>query len=193
MAAPEPLLWLAAAIGVAGIGVLRFAWSKRKRSIPLNTAGWALLALAAIGGGAAEGAWGVSVVSLFAMGAAALALAHAAATSPQGKGSASVRRVRMLPEMGGKLHLGRRVVTFLLVAIAGLAVSVGLGVALRGLAGIAGMSEANSNVAAFFAVPVLWALLSFFLLMLERRRGQILLLLACCIPILPLFLTGAPA
>ncbi|AKH42697.1 hypothetical protein FHS61_000467 [Altererythrobacter atlanticus] len=189
----DPLLWVASAAGIAGVGVLRMSWAGRKRSTTRNSAGWLLLLVGAIGGALAEGAWGVSIVSLFAMGTAALILAHSAITAPPGKAKPSDRRVRMLPEAGESLHIGARLLTFVLVAIVLLAISVGLGIAIRGFAYLAGMNEANSNVTGLFAVPIIWSILAVWLLMLERPRNRLILVLASCIPILPLLFIGASA
>lgn len=190
MAAASPLLWLAAALGVAGVGTLRYAWSLRRRSRATNGIGWGLLTLATIGAGAAEGAWGVAVAALWAMLAAFAILAVSGIRSPAGREKASSRRTGMLPEEGEPRRIGGRIVTFLLVIVAGFAVSVGLGLAVRGLGGLLGWSEANSNVLALYSVPLLWSVLVFVLMMQRSRRSQILTLLACCAPLLPVVLSG---
>jgi hypothetical protein len=191
MASASPMLWLCAALGVAGVAVLRLAWSLPRRSRFANGGGWAMLLAATIGGALADGAWGVAVVWLLAMLAAFAALAHAGATAPAGKAKASNRRVGMLPESGEPRRVGRRVVTFLLLIVAGFAVSIGLGLAVRGLGGVLGWSEANANVLALFTVPVAWSVLVFMLLMQQSRRSQVLTLLACCVPVLPVLVSGA--
>src|SRR5690348_15659456 len=112
-----PLLWLAAAFGVAGVGVLRFAWSLPRRSAVANAAGWGLLSAAAIGAAVAEGAWGVAVATIAAMATAMVALAVAGARAPQGRATASNRRVGMLPEGGEPRRIGRRLGTFGLVIV----------------------------------------------------------------------------
>jgi hypothetical protein len=191
MAGMTPLLWLAALAGIAGVAVLRLAWSRKTRSAALNGAGWALLGAAAVAGGADAGAWGIAVAALFAMGAALALLAAAAIRSPEGRAKTSNRRVGMLPEAGEPRRVGRRVGTFLLVIVAGFAVSLGLGLAVRGLGGLLGWSDANANVLALYTIPLAWTVLVFVLLMQEKRRSQVLTLLACCVPILPMLVTGA--
>lgn len=183
-------VWIAAAMGVAGVAVLRFAWSLPKRSAAWNGAGWALLGGAGLLAAAAEGAWGFSVAALAAMGAAFVALVAAGLRAPQGRVTASNRRVGMLPEKGEPSRIGGRVATFLLTIVAGFAVSVGLGLAVRWLGGLLGSSEANSNVLALYVVPVVWSVLVFVLLMQQRRRSQMLTLLACCVPALPMLVSG---
>ena len=182
---------LAALAGVAGVAVLRLAWSRKQRSAALNGAGWALLGGAAVAGAAAEGAWGVAVASLFAMGAAFVALAAAGLRSPARSATASNRRVGMLPEAGEPRRIGLRAGTFLLTIVAGFAVAIGLGLALRELGLLLGWSETNANVAAMFCVPLAWTALVFALLMQERRRTQIATLLACSLPVVPVLLSGA--
>jgi hypothetical protein len=188
MTGASPILWLAAALGVAGVGVLRHAWTLPRRSRAANGIGWGLLALSSLGAGMTDGAWGVSVAALCAMLAAFAVLAVAGIRSPEKRARASSRRVGMLPEQNEPKRIGRRTVTFLLTIVVGFAVSVGLGLSVRGLGGLLGWSEANANVLALFAVPVVWSVLVFFLLMQETRRNQILTLLACCVPVL---LSGA--
>lgn len=190
MGGTSPILWLSVALGVAGVGVLRYAWSLRRRSRAANGIGWGLLLLASIGGGAAHGAWGVAVVALWAMLGAFAGLAVAGVRSPAGREKTSNRRTGKLPEESEWRRIGGRIVTFLLVIVAGFAVSVGLGLAVRGLGGLLAWSEANSNVLALYSVPVLWSVLVFALLMQRTRRSQLLTLLACCVPVLPVLLTG---
>lgn len=181
MGAASPLLWLAAAFGVAGIGVLRFAWSLPRRSTAWNSAGWGLLLAATTGAAVAEGAWGVAVMAILAMAAAMLALAVAGAQSPQGRAAASNRRVGMLPEGAEPPRIGRRLATFALVMIGGALVSVALAAAVRGLGGLLGWHEANANALALFTVPLGWAALCTVLLMQTRRRSQLLTLVSCAL------------
>lgn len=191
MAGASPLMWIAAALGVAGITLLRFAWSLPRRSAAWNGAGWAALAGAVVAAAVGEGAWGVSIAAMFAMAAACITLAVAGLGSPRGRATASKRRVGMLPEAGEPRRIGRRIGTFALVVVAGFAVSVGMAMAVRGLGDLLGWSEANGNAAALFTVPLAWAVLATVLLMQTRRRGQIVTLALCSLPLVPVLLTGA--
>jgi hypothetical protein len=190
MGGASPLLWLAVALGVAGVGVLRFAWSLPLRSPAWNAAGWGLLLASTIGAALAEGAWGVSVAAMFTMGAAMAALAVAGARAPGGREKASNRRVGMLPEGREPRRIGRRLGTFALVIVAGLAVSLGLALAVRGLGGMLGWHEANSNALALFAVPLAWAIVCTVMLMQTSRRSQLLTLALCGLPLVPVLVTG---
>jgi hypothetical protein len=191
MGEASPLLWLAAAFGVVGVGVLRFAWSLPKRSATWNATGWGLLFASAIGAALAEGAWGVAVAAMVTMGAATAALAVAGARSPRGRADASNRRVGMLPEGREPRRIGRRLATFALVIFGGLAVSVVLALGVRGLGGMLGWHEADSNALALFTVPVAWAIVSTVLLMQGSRRSQFATLALCGLPLVPVLLTGA--
>ena len=191
MTGASPILWLAAALGVAGVGLLRHAWSLPRRSRAFNGIGWGLLALSSLIAGTTEGAWGVSVAALCTMLTAFVVLAAAGIGSPERRAKASNRRVGMLPEQGEAKRIGRRTATFALTIVVGFAVSVGLGLAVRGLCALLGWSDANANVLALYSVPVIWSVLIFALLMQESRRSQILTLLACCVPVLPVLLSGA--
>lgn len=193
MGAASPILWLSVALGAAGVGVLRYAWSLPRRSPATNGIGWALLALSLSGAGATDGAWGVSVAALGAMLAAFVLLAVAGIRAPARRAKASNRRVGMLPEQGEPRRIGRRVGTFLLTIVAGFAVSIGLGLAVRGLGDLLGWSEANANVLALYTVPLAWSALVFALLMQQTRRSQVLTLLACCVPVVPVLLSGVVA
>lgn len=190
MAGAATLLWLAAALGVAGVAALRFAWSLPRRSAAWNGVGWGLLALSTVGAGMAEGAWGIAVAALFAMAAAALALAVAGIRAPRGRAAASNRRVGLLPEGAEPRRIGRRFGTFALVILAGFAVAVGLAMSVRGFGGLLGWSEANANALALFVVPLAWAVLATVLLMQTRPRSQLATLALCCLPVLPVLLSG---
>jgi len=191
MTAASPLLWLAAVAGVAGVGVLRLAWSLPRRSPTGNAASWGVLLASVVGAALAEGAWGISVVAMFTMAAAMTALAVAGARSPAGREKASNRRVGMLPEAGEPRRIGRRLGTFALVIVAGFAVSLGLALAMRGLGGLLGWHEANANALALFTVPLAWAVVCTVMLMQTSRRSQVLTLAVCGLPLVPVLLTGA--
>lgn len=185
------LLWTGSIAAVSAVGLLRLAWGRPARSRAMNGAAWTLLLAGVVAAGLAEGAWGVAVASLCATLAAFVLLAVAAIRAPARRAKASNRRVGMLPERSEPRRLGRRAGTFVLTIVAGFAVSIGLGLALRGFAGLLGWSEANANVLAIYTVPVAWAVLVFVLLMQQNRRSQILTLLACCVPAVPVLLSGA--
>jgi len=191
MSSASPLLWLACGLGVAAVGLLRFAWSLPKRSVGWNASAWVALAGSVILAWNGEGAWGVAVAGLVTMTVSFLALAIAGATSPAGRAPASNRRASMLPQPGEPKRIGRRIGTFLLVVVGGLCASIGLAVALRGAGGALGWNEANTLVLGLFSVPIAWAVLASIILMQTSRRNQIVTLLVCCLPALPSLLTGA--
>lgn len=186
----DPLLWLAIFAAIAAVGVLRLAWAQPRRSVPLNGVGWGFIVLAALAGGIAEGAWGVAVAALCGMGAAFAALGMTAIMSLPGGTRASNRRANMLPERNEKLHLSRRLSTFVLVAVLALAAALCLAVAARTLAYLAGAGEADANVAGLFVMPLAWAILSYRVLMERRRARQVLILAACAAVLLPVLLAG---
>jgi hypothetical protein len=176
--ANHALLIAAGAAAVAGVAVLRLAWSRPKRSAWLNGGGWGLIALAAALAGAHSGAWGISVAALCGMGAALLALTHAAAgDGASAGGKVSNRRVGMLPEGREPLRIGRRFATFLIVAPVAMIVSAGIAVPVRALALLAGAGEADANVIGLFAMPLAWTVLAHVLLMKESRAAQVRVLL----------------
>jgi hypothetical protein len=191
MTANLSLIWIAAALGIAGVAALRLAWAQANRSPGLNSVGWLLLAAGAITGGGAAGAWGVAVASLFPMGLALLLLGIAAMRSPAGKTKASNRRVNMLPEVGEPRRIGRRIGTFLIVVVAGLVSSIALAVAIRAAGSAIGWSEADAIALAFFSVPLVWSILAFVLLMQQSRKTQTWTLLGTAAPVIPFLLTGA--
>ncbi len=184
------LLAAASLCCITGVSLLRLAWARRQRSLALNGAAWGLLVLAMVLAWRSDGMWGVSIASLFGMGAACILLAWAGITSPPGKAAASTRRVRMLPETGEPKRIGRRIATFAMSVPLALIVSIGLGIALRGLAALAGWSEANANALGLFIVPLAWSIIACLMLMQEKRRGQWAILLACVLPSLPVIVTG---
>ncbi len=57
MVSPE-LIWLAGALAVMGIALLRMSWGRPGRAAGLNALGWAALAIGVVIGGALAGAWG---------------------------------------------------------------------------------------------------------------------------------------
>jgi hypothetical protein len=184
------LIWAGSIAAVAAVGLLRLGWGRRTRSRTINGAAWALLLAGVVVAGMGGGAWGVALAALCAMLLAFAVLAVAGIRSPERRAKASNRRVGMLPEKGEPRRIGRRLVTFLLTIVAGFAVSIGLGLAMRGLGGVLGWSEANANVLALYTVPVAWSVLAFALLMQQTRRSQVLTLLACAVPVVPVLLSG---
>jgi len=158
---------------VAAVLQLRRAWGLPRRSAVQNATAWALMLAGAVLALAGEGAWGLAVASLGGMTAAALLIAHAGWTSPRGKARASERRVHMLPGSGEPRHIGRRLTTFLFIVPLGFAASLLAVLGARALAGMAGWSDADGNAMTFLLLPLLWALLAFWLLMRPSRREQL--------------------
>jgi len=162
--------------------------------MPWNAAGWGLFALGATAGWGSAGAWGLTVATLWGMGAALLLLTHAAWASPATAGGrASNRRVNLLPQGNEPLHLARRINSFLMVALAALIVSVGLGIATWALLDRLGAHAADSLVLALFVMPFAWGLLAYALLMQESRARQWRLLLLCAVPGAIALVTGLAA
>lgn len=187
----DAVLMAALASAVGGIAVLRFAWSLPRCSSGWNAGGWGLLVLSAAFAWLAQGAWGAAIAGLWGMGAAMALIALAAARAPikghvRASNRASNRKIEVKiggpPEGKVPLHILRRVVTFLIVALVAMIVSTGLALAMRGAALWAGASEANANVAGLFTMPIVWTLLAFFLLMAGSRIRQWRLLLLCAVP-----------
>lgn len=188
---PDGFLATAITCAIGGIATLRLGWSRRARSIPLNTAGWGLIVLAAMAGWLAAGAWGMAVATLCGMGAAFAILAYSLVTAPPSREKASNRRAGMLPEGGEPLRLRARFATFTLVVVLGAAGGIVLALASRALAVLMGAEEADANVIALFVAPLAWATIAFFLLMQRNRRKQWLLLAGAILPALPLILVGS--
>lgn len=178
---------------ITAIALLRVSWGRPRRSSLLNALGWLALAFSLVAGGAAGGAWGVTVVSLWAMGAAFTALAMAAWHSPPARRAASNRRAGMLPERGEALRLWGRITTFLIVVVAGLLASLALAVAARWAVLLAGASEADANVTALFVAPLGWSVLAFLLLMTASRARQFALIAVPLATAIPAIVTGGPA
>lgn len=142
-----------------------------------------MLATALVAAWFSAGAWGVAVCALWGMGTATMLLAQAALSAPALPGAkASNRRANMLPQGGEALFLQRRIITFLIVIIAAMLVSIGIGIAARALALLLGAREANANVLAFFAMPLAWVWLSYALLMEHRRAWQWRMLMLWAVP-----------
>lgn len=186
----DMVLAIAVVASVAGVGVLRLAWSRARRSMPLNAVGWGLLLVGFVAGWIAAGAWGSSVAALWAMGAAFVALAWSALTAPKGRAPASNRRVGMLPEGNEPRRIGGRLLTFLLVGVVAVLPSVGAALAIGKLGGLLGWSAANAVATALFAMPVIWGLIAYAMLMETGRKGQLKVLALSTIPTWPALAAG---
>lgn len=178
------------ALAIVAVTVLRFSWAQKGRSAALNAAGWGFCLAALILGWAAAGAWGATVISLWAMGAACAILAWEGFRAPASRAKASNRRAGMMPEGPAPLRIGARLTTCALVAAALLS-SIAFAVGVRWLAAALGAGEANANVLALFATPVVWTVLAFTLLMTASRKRQIAYLAVTACAALPALLLGA--
>lgn len=156
---------------VAAMGLLRLSWARATRLIRLNAAAWALMLAGLAIGGAAHGAWGMAVVTLAAMLAAFVTLAHAGLGDRAKPQRASTRRANILPERA-PLRLGRRVVTFLMTGPLALAAAMLACMAIRRSMRLAGAHAADGTMTALMLLPFLWAVLIAAMLMAERRRTQ---------------------
>jgi len=162
-------------LAIASVLMLRVAWGRPRRSVVANGLAWAVLLAALLCGARAAGAWGLAMVSVSAITTALLCLAQAALAAPPGKAVASRRRAGALPPGPEPWHVGRRLLTFLLVGPVGLAASLLAGLGLRALASRAGMGEADADMAVLLGMPLLWTLMLTLQLMTPLRRTQILL------------------
>lgn len=191
--ASDLLLIFGALAAIAGLVVLRLGWGRSQRSHALNGLGWFLIALGAVLGWNAAGAWGTAVTSLFTMLAAFAALSAAGLQSKAGKQAASNRRVGALADRGEPLRLGGRCLTFVLIALIAAVLGIGISLAAAGLVLLAGAGEADAYATALFLMPVVWAALAFALLMQANRQGQVRVLVAASIPVWPVVFVGALA
>lgn len=181
----DPLLVSAAIACMAGIAVLRVAWSRPRRSAAFNGAGWGLLLTGQVLGWASGGAWGASIAALWAMAAAFVALAWAAFASKPGKAPASNRRVGMLPEAGEPLRLAGRLLTFVLVVLVCAVLALGMALAACKATEWAGLSRADAYATGFFVFPLGWTLVAYAVLMQPARRGQFKVLALASLPTWP--------
>ena len=181
MVSPE-LIWLAGALAVMGIALLRMSWGRPGRAAGLNALGWAALAI----GGAVAGAWGIAVTSLFAVGTAIAILAKAVFEHPRRQRPARpLRETEALNGVGGT-RIGQALATFAIAGPLALVVSVLFALAARLALIAAGAGEANGNVAVLGLVPLVWPILAFVLLITQTRGKQLLLTSAVAIAALAL-------
>ncbi|NCP20046.1 MAG: hypothetical protein GW855_12905 [Erythrobacter sp.] len=191
--AGDALLWIAAALAIAGVAVLRLSWGRPVRSAPLNIAGWGALIAALVAGDFAAGEWGITVTVLVATFAAFAALA-VAALKPARK--ARAKTVRTSHSGSDEVSPTGRSgwLTFALAGPLALGASLLLALAVRALIVSAGGAEADGNVAVLATVPIAWPTLSFALLMMPRRIAQFGWVLGIAAVSAPfLLLQGGPA
>ena len=187
------LLWMAAALAIAGVALLRLSWGMPHRSTALNVAGWAVLAAALVVADQAAGEWGVAVAILVATGTAFVALAIAARRPVR---KARAKTIRTSHQGSDKVSSARRSgwMTFVISGPLALGASVLLALAVRALIIGVGGAEADGNVAVLAAVPIAWPLLAFALLMMSHRRTQFSWVIGVAAVSIPfLLLQGGPA
>lgn len=187
------MMVLGALAGVSGTGVLRLSWGREKRSAILNAIGWGLLVVSTAAGWAYAGAFGIAVASLWAMTAAFALLSVAASRDPAPQAKGAHRRESVLLEQGEPRHLSRRITTFSIVILGGLAMAIALGIMTRWAALLGRASEADANVLAFFAVPFAWAILTFLLLMTPDRKRQLMIIAGSILASVPAIAHGSMA
>ena len=170
----DAALWIVTTGGaLGGIAVLRAAWARNTRSPMLTVAGWGLLAVSTLAGGMLGGAWGVAAAWMVAMAAALVAIAHAGAKAPRSARASTPTRKAGIAPPGEPLHLGRRMLTFVIAVPLALASSIAFAVGLRAALVLLGAGEANANAVGLFAVPLAWGILACVVLMRERRGAQV--------------------
>jgi hypothetical protein len=189
--AQDVFLVLGAVGAIAAVLLLRISWAQPRRSVSLNATAWFFLAVSLASGWTFAGAWGVTILSLWAMGAAFVALGFAAWKSPPARRKPSNRRAGMLPEAGEPLRLGGRCATFLLVLLAGMIAAIALGITTRWISQLSGASDADANVLALFVVPLGWTVLTFLILMTGSRKRQLAIIAAAVATALPALATGS--
>ena len=60
----DALIWIGAALAIAGVALLRFSWGRPVRSVQLNIAGWGALVSSLIAADLSAGEWGIAVIVL---------------------------------------------------------------------------------------------------------------------------------
>ncbi len=165
--------WLAGALAVAGIIVLRFSWARRSRSMGLNATGWAFLLAGIVVGVAGEGAWGIAVASLFAIGTALILLLKAVFEQPRWKRAARTFRQPANTQVPNESRPVGKLATFAITGLLSLVAVVLFALAARLALLAMGASEADGNVSVLGLVPLIWPLLVFTLLMTESRKVQL--------------------
>lgn len=174
---PSDALVLAGSVmALMAVFFLRLSWSKPSRSNAINTVAWSLLLSGLLLGALGHGAWGLAITLLTGMVSASLLLSHSAIRSPAGKAKAANRRVHLLPEAGEPLRIGHRLATFLMAVPGSLVASLVFALGARGIASSFGWSDADANVLALLAMPVVWSVLMIQLLIAQRRKSQLLYL-----------------
>ena len=185
----------ATAAAVYGVALLRLSWGLPRRSTSLNAVAWLLLGGAAVLGALGAGAWGMAVTMLVATGTAALVLVHIALEpsralrrSSTTAAAAAATTGAMTARSGNWPHA---LATFLITGPLALAAAVLVALAIRSLALLWPVAEADGNVIVLALVPLVWPLLAFAVLMTEGRRPQLAMLAGTAsIAALALFLTG---
>lgn len=185
MTGTDGMIVAASVAGATGVATLRWCWSRSRRTMAGNLLGWVLILGGALLGCFAAGAWGFAVAGLWAMGTAFGLLAVAGMTSQPGVVRASTRRVGMLPEDGEPLRIAGRVLTFVLTGPVCALLGLGIALAIRALALLAGCDEANANVSALFAMPLAWSIAAYTLLMQPRRSAQLKVAAFASLPVWP--------
>lgn len=153
------LIVIGAGLIASGVGALRLAWG-RARAGPATPIGWAAIALGLVLLASREGAWGLAVGGLIGSAAAFALLAYAWWRDLPARAAARTGRTTLRLHEGGRLHLGRRFLTFLLVVFAAMGASVAAGVAAQAFGRAVGWTEADSNTLGLFVFPVAWTLLA---------------------------------
>ena len=161
------LLSFGCAAAVAGVVGLRRSWGLSARSVARNLTAWAALIAAMVVGGIAAGAWGMAIVTLAATAAAFAILSYSAITAPAKSATSPSRRAHVLPGKGAARQLPRRLATFLLVVPLACVTSVLIALVLR--QATIGPGEANANVTALYATPILWSVLMSVIMMQTRQ------------------------
>ena len=174
MALADILVLSGSATVLFAVSLLRMNWGKPGRSTALNAVAWSLLLCGLLSGASGHGAWGLAITVLAGMAIAGLLLCHSALVSPAGKAKAANRRVHMLPEAGEPKRIARRFATFVLTVPCSLAAAFIFALGARAIAAWFGWSDANANVLALLAMPVVWSVLMTQLLMTQGRKPQLL-------------------
>ncbi|KQT35169.1 hypothetical protein ASG29_03390 [Sphingomonas sp. Leaf412] len=142
-----------ALLAVAGaMGLIRIGWGGRRG---LAGAGWALALAAAAVLTWRDGAWGLALATVAAMGAALALVLYAAWTSP----ARAYRAARAAPSIAlphRASGVARRLAVFVLAVPVAFAAAQWLAYGLQAAARAAGMGASDATAAILFLQPVLW-------------------------------------
>lgn len=165
--------------GIIGVGLLRFSWLNKKKSLPKVVAGWLAILLSSVLWGYAGGPDRGTAMGIMTIGVVALGFCFIPSLRQEKASKAKINRTQRNVEDGSSPTIFKNIGLFILLFLGCGIASFVAALGSYELMLLSGISLANGLVWALFLFPCIWAGTAIHMLMSDNIKNRIIVLVSC--------------